>query len=133
MSEAISRRTAAARHRGDHAPSCPRGWRHHRWDDLATALSFAAKGVVFGTAFISTNESFAHTYHKQRIVGAAEDETLLTNAFHFSWPEGARVSVLPNSVTRGHRGIRSAQSKPSSKKKLASRSVCSAPTRRCVQ
>lgn len=72
--------------------------------DVATALSFGAQGVVLGTAFIATHESFAHTYHKQRIVDAAEDETLLTNVFHINWPEGARVRVLPNSVTRGHRG-----------------------------
>jgi nitronate monooxygenase len=72
--------------------------------DVATALSFGAQGVVLGTAFIATHESFAHTYHKQRIVDAAENETLLTNVFHINWPEGARVRVLPNSVTRGHRG-----------------------------
>ncbi|SEB23404.1 nitronate monooxygenase [Paraburkholderia sartisoli] len=72
--------------------------------DVATALSFGAQGVVLGTALIPTHESFAHVYHKQRIVDAAEDATLLTDAFHINWPRGARVRVLANSVTRGQRG-----------------------------
>jgi nitronate monooxygenase len=72
--------------------------------DVAAALSFGAQGVVLGTAFIATHESFAHTYHKQRIVDADESDTLLTTAFHINWPEGARVRVLSNSVTQGHRG-----------------------------
>ena len=72
--------------------------------DVATALSFGAQGVVLGTALIPTHESFAHAYHKQRIVDAAEHATLLTDAFHINWPRGARVRVLANSVTDGQRG-----------------------------
>ncbi|CAG4892304.1 nitronate monooxygenase [Paraburkholderia gardini] len=72
--------------------------------DIATALSFGAQGVVLGTALIPTHESFAHPYHKQRIADAAEDATLLTDAFHINWPRGARVRVLANSVTSGQRG-----------------------------
>ncbi|SAK87183.1 2-nitropropane dioxygenase [Caballeronia arationis] len=72
--------------------------------DVATALSLGAQGVVLGTAMIPTRESFAHSYHKQRIVDAGEHETLLTDSFHINWPKGARVRVLANSVTRGERG-----------------------------
>jgi len=72
--------------------------------DMATALSFGAQGVVLGTAFIPTHESFAHAYHQQRIVDAAEGATLLTELFHINWPKGASVRVLANSVTRGERG-----------------------------
>lgn len=71
--------------------------------DLASVLAMGAQGVVFGTAFLATEESFAHTYHKQRIV-EADGETVHTQAFHLNWPPGAAVRVLPNSVTRGERG-----------------------------
>lgn len=72
--------------------------------DVAGALSLGAQGVVLGTALIPTHESFAHPYHKQRIVDATEGDTLLTDAFHINWPQGARVRVLANSVTSGQRG-----------------------------
>lgn len=53
---------------------------------------------------IATPESFAHDYHKQRLVDADGEETVLTDAFHINWPPGAKVRVLANSVTRGERG-----------------------------
>lgn len=68
--------------------------------DLAEMLQAGAHGVVAGTAFLATEESFAHEYHKNRIIAAEPDETLLTNLFHINWPFGALTRVLPNSVTR---------------------------------
>ncbi len=78
--------------------------------DMAAALSLGAQGVVLGTAFIPTRESFAHAYHMQRIVDSVQGDTVLTTAFHINWPEGAKVRVLANSVTRGEHGnpVRSA-------------------------
>jgi len=72
--------------------------------DLATVLSLGAQGAVFGTALIATPESFAHDFHKHRLVGATGDETVLTDTFHINWPGGAKVRVLANSVTRGEHG-----------------------------
>ena len=72
--------------------------------DLATVLSLGAQGAVFGTALIATPESFAHGYHKQRLIDAGDGDTVLTDAFHINWPRGAKVRVLANSVTRGERG-----------------------------
>lgn len=72
--------------------------------DLATVLSLGAQGAVFGTALIATPESFAHDYHKQRLVDAKIGHAVLTDAFHINWPSGAKVRVLANSVTRGERG-----------------------------
>jgi len=72
--------------------------------DLATVMSLGAQGGVFGTVLIATPESFAHDYHKQRLVDADGEETVLTDAFHINWPPGAKVRVLANSVTRGERG-----------------------------
>ena len=72
--------------------------------DLVTVLALGAQGAVFGTALIATEESFAHEYHKRRLVEAATEDTVLTDAFHINWPHGAKVRVLANSVTRGERG-----------------------------
>jgi nitronate monooxygenase len=72
--------------------------------DVAAAMRQGAQGAVLGTAFLATRESFAHDFHKQRIVAAKPGETLRTGIFHINWPPGAAVRVLPNSVTRGERG-----------------------------
>lgn len=71
---------------------------------LVEALSLGAQGIVLGTALLATTESFAHDFHKQRIVTARAGETVLTQAFHVNWPRGANVRVLPNPVTRGEMG-----------------------------
>ena len=99
--------------------------------DLAEALSLGAQGVVIGTAFLATHEAFAHDYHKQRLVDARDGDTLLTTDFHINWPEGAKVRVLNNSVTRGLRGDpkSGSRAKPSAMRRAAP-SISSAPTRR---
>jgi nitronate monooxygenase len=71
--------------------------------DLARVMRLGAQGGVIGTAFLATEEAFAHDYHKRRLV-EADGATVHTEAFHINWPEGAAVRVLPNSVTRGERG-----------------------------
>ncbi|MBU9399367.1 nitronate monooxygenase [Burkholderia multivorans] len=71
---------------------------------VAAAMALGAQGAAIGTAFLATHESFAHAYHKQRIVDAHDGDTLLTDIFHINWPRGAKVRVLPSSVTRGERG-----------------------------
>ena len=72
--------------------------------DLADLLALGAQGALIGTAFLATEESFAHDYHKLRIVNAAPGRTVHTEAFHINWPAGATVRVLPNSVTQGDHG-----------------------------
>jgi nitronate monooxygenase len=72
--------------------------------DLVNALRSGADGVVIGTAFLASPESFAHNYHKQSIVQARSKDTILTEMFHINWPIGAPVRVLQNSATRGERG-----------------------------
>lgn len=72
--------------------------------DLLAALAFGGQGIVVGTAFIATSESFAHDEHKRRIVAARTGDTVLTRAFHINWPANAKVRVLESPVTRGERG-----------------------------
>ncbi|WP_246938593.1 NAD(P)H-dependent flavin oxidoreductase [Bacillus pinisoli] len=48
---------------------------------LVTALHLGAEAVQMGTAFLTTKESGAHPKHKEAILQAAEDETVITRAF----------------------------------------------------
>lgn len=72
--------------------------------DVAAVLALGAQGAVIGTAFMATHESFAHSYHKERLLAASGADTVLTDIFHINWPVGAKVRVLSNSVTRGEHG-----------------------------
>lgn len=68
---------------------------------LAAALAMGADGVHCGTAFLASTESFAHAYHKQRLIEAGPQDTVLTDLFCINWPPHAPVRVLKNSVTAG--------------------------------
>ncbi|EYD77434.1 Enoyl-[acyl-carrier-protein] reductase (FMN) [Rubellimicrobium mesophilum DSM 19309] len=72
---------------------------------LVAALALGAQGIQCGTAFLATRESYAHDYHKQRLVGAGAEDTVFTDAYVINWPKGAPVRVLRNSVidALGHR------------------------------
>jgi nitronate monooxygenase len=72
--------------------------------DFIAARALGADGIVLGTALLAAAESFAHDYHKYRLLAAAPGDTLLTDIFHINWPPGARVRVLSNAVTVGGRG-----------------------------
>lgn len=72
--------------------------------DLVTAMALGASGIVLGTALMATEESFAHAYHKQRLLVAEADDTVLTSSFHVNWPPNAPVRVLKSAVTSGARG-----------------------------
>lgn len=66
---------------------------------LVAALALGAVGIHCGTAFLATEESFAHAYHKQRVVAAAAEDTLRTDLFAINWPAGSPVRVIGNSLT----------------------------------
>ena len=72
--------------------------------ELADALGLGAQGVQCGTAFLATDESFAHQYHKQRVVDADAEDTVLTDVFVLNWPKGAAVRVIGNSITKALNG-----------------------------
>lgn len=72
---------------------------------FADALAIGASGVQCGTAFLATDEAFAHPYHKSRIVEARGEDTVLTDVFVLNWPKGAAVRVIANSVTDRLNGV----------------------------
>ncbi len=71
---------------------------------LAAALALGAQGVQCGTAFLAAEESFAHPFHKQRVVDASGADTVLTDVFVLNWPKGAAVRVIANSITKSLNG-----------------------------
>lgn len=68
---------------------------------LVAALAAGAQGVQIGTAFLATVESYAHSYHKERVVAAQACDTLRTDLFVLNWPAHSAVRVLANSTTQG--------------------------------
>jgi len=66
---------------------------------LIAALSLGAQAIHCGTAFLATMESFAHDYHKRRVVAATAEKTVYTDAFALNWPPDSPVRVIGNSVT----------------------------------
>jgi nitronate monooxygenase len=66
---------------------------------LAAVLALGADGIHCGTAFLASTESFAHDYHKERLIAAGPGETVHTDLFAINWPPNAPVRVLKNSVT----------------------------------
>ena len=66
---------------------------------LAAALALGADGIHCGTAFLATQESFAHRVHKERVLAASSADTVHTDAFAVNWPAGSPVRVLANSAT----------------------------------
>jgi len=68
---------------------------------LAAALALGADGIPCGTAFLCTEESYAHDYHKRRVLEGRSEDTVHTDAFAINWPAGSAVRVLANSVTQG--------------------------------
>ncbi|WP_313300904.1 nitronate monooxygenase [Diaphorobacter sp.] len=73
-------------------------------EQVAQLMTQGAQAAVLGTALLATQESFAHDFHKQRVVQARADDTVLTEDFHINWPAHAAVRVLRNSVTQGQLG-----------------------------
>jgi len=66
------------------------------------ALALGAQGIHCGTAFLATEESFAHDFHKRRVVEAASDETVYSDVFAINWPPRSPVRTLRNSVTEAY-------------------------------
>lgn len=68
-------------------------------ESLIAAFALGAQAIHCGTAFLATEESFAHTYHKDRVARATSDGTVYTDAFAINWPPHSPVRVIANSLT----------------------------------
>ncbi len=66
---------------------------------IAAALAAGADGVRLGTRFLATDESGAHPEYKEALIGAAAQESVLTDEFDGMWPDPAKTSrVLRRSL-----------------------------------
>jgi nitronate monooxygenase len=66
---------------------------------LVAALALGAEGIHCGTVFLATEESYAHDYHKQRLVQATSEDTVHSDVFAIGWPSQSPVRTIANSVT----------------------------------
>lgn len=55
---------------------------------LSASLKLGAKAVQMGTAFLTCVESGAPAVHKEAILNAKDEDTMLTNAFSGKWARG---------------------------------------------
>ncbi|WP_077622354.1 NAD(P)H-dependent flavin oxidoreductase [Sediminibacillus massiliensis] len=93
---------------------------------LMASLLLGAEGVQMGTAFLTCLESGAHPLHKNAVLHAREDDTVLTKAFSGKWARGIvnefitdmhRMKVswpgfpVQNALTKGLRAASSRQNK----------------------
>lgn len=61
---------------------------------LVASICLGAKGVQMGTAFLTCIESGAHTVHKEAILNANEDQTVLTRSFSGKWARGLKNKFI---------------------------------------
>lgn len=61
---------------------------------LMASLCLGAKGVQIGTAFLTCIESGAHKVHKEAILNADEDQTILTRSFSGKWARGVKNTFI---------------------------------------
>ena len=66
---------------------------------LIAAFALGAQAIHCGTAFLATEESFAHAFHKDRVARATSEDTVYTDAFAVNWPPHSPVRVIANSLT----------------------------------
>ncbi|MFT4413781.1 NAD(P)H-dependent flavin oxidoreductase [Fredinandcohnia humi] len=61
---------------------------------LMASICLGAKGVQMGTAFLTCVESGAHQVHKEAILNANEDHTVLTRSFSGKWARGIKNKFI---------------------------------------
>ena len=61
---------------------------------LMASICLGAKGVQMGTAFLTCIESGAHKVHKEAIINANEDSTILTRSFSGKWARGIKNNFI---------------------------------------
>jgi nitronate monooxygenase len=55
--------------------------------DVDTAFAAGAHAVRIGTRFVAAHESSAHPHYVDRLIGAASEDSILTDVFGVGWPD----------------------------------------------
>jgi NAD(P)H-dependent flavin oxidoreductase YrpB (nitropropane dioxygenase family) len=68
---------------------------------MAAALALGAAGVWIGTRFLAAEETTIHPEYRQRVLSAAEDETVYCeNLFCVGWPDAPHRVLRNSTVTK---------------------------------
>ena len=67
---------------------------------LAAALALGASGAWIGTRFIASKEATLHPAYKQRIVDAAETDTVYSSLFDGGWPDSPHRTLRNSTIAR---------------------------------
>ena len=65
---------------------------------LAAALALGADGVWVGTRFLASEEAGLHDYYKERVVGAAETDTVHSTLFDIGWADAPHRTLRTSTV-----------------------------------
>ncbi len=66
--------------------------------EVAAVLAAGAAGVRIGTRFVAAAESDAHPLYVDALLRASGDDTVLTEAFSATWPDGPQWPDAPHRV-----------------------------------
>ncbi|MGO9452619.1 MAG: NAD(P)H-dependent flavin oxidoreductase [Candidatus Binataceae bacterium] len=70
---------------------------------LAAVLALGADGAVFGTQFLASEESSAHSIYKQRLLTAHASDTIHTKLYDVGWPDAAHRVIRTKVVEEWER------------------------------
>ncbi len=65
---------------------------------LVAALALGADGVWVGTRFLASEEAGLHDYYKERVVGAAETDTVHSTLFDIGWADAPHRTLRTSTV-----------------------------------
>ena len=68
---------------------------------MAAALALGASGVWIGTRFLAAKETSIHPEYQQRVLAAAEDDTVYSeNLFNVGWPNAPHRALRNSTATK---------------------------------
>ena len=76
---------------------------------VVAALALGAEGAVLGTRFLATSEANAHPHYKQKLLEAAETDTVRTILFGHGWPNAPHRTLRTRFVEQWLRNEARAQ------------------------
>jgi len=68
---------------------------------ISAAFTLGASAVQMGTAFVASHESLATSVWKKRLIGAGEEDIILTNSFSGRFARGIRNKLSEQVTTSG--------------------------------
>ena len=67
---------------------------------LAAILALGAAGAWMGTRFVASQEAAAHPVYKEKVLHAAETETVYSSLFDGGWPNAPHRTLRNSTLTQ---------------------------------